>query len=189
MFLISFFWLGYPRMCCLISTYCGFSSFLTLLIPGVTHSGQKKMCGLISIFLFCVTQRRYRSSIKLCGMCLRRMCVSLILGGMFWTVLLFMSSGSDIGLPIWKVYPLLRSHHWIFFFCSVFPSDSSVFTSHIGFSGAGCTQSYAFPLNWPFHHLILSLLLVKGFTLQSALSGVSVAILTVFGYRWQEISV
>lgn len=91
-----------------------FLVFLHYWFLGSPIQVRKKMCGLISIFLFCVTQRRYRSSIKLCGMCLRRMCVSLILGGMFWTVLLFMSSGSDIGLPIWKVYPLLRSHHWIF---------------------------------------------------------------------------
>lgn len=117
-------------MCCLISTYCGFSNFSYIIDSWGHPFRSENMCGLVSTFLFCVTQRRCRSSIKLCGMCLRRICVSLILGGMFWTVLLFMSSGSDIGLPIWKVYPLLRSHHGNFFLLNFPFRFISVYFTH-----------------------------------------------------------
>lgn len=141
--------------------------------------------------MFCVNQHRCPSWTKLCGMCLKRTCVLLLLSGMFWTCLLGSLSLYCCSCPLfwyWVIDLEVLSPVEITSQKFSVQSPLPVLTSHIEFSDAGCTQSYVLPLSWSIHHLILPLLLVKGFILQSVLSGVSVAIPTVFGYRCPFLS-
>lgn len=163
-----------------------FLVFLTLLIPGVTHSGQKKNVWFnFNLLVLCDSAQ-----------------IS-ILDKALWHVL-----EKNVCFPDswWNVLDCIIVHIlWVWYWVTDLEVLSPVEITSLNF----------FLLNFSFRfisvyfthwilwcwvhtelclpieltHLILSLLLVKGFTLQSALSGVSVAILTVFGYRWHEISV